>query len=614
MAKVEIEGMQRKGVQALIVKSEDAHSSEYIMDHDKRREYITGFRGSYGTAIITENKAALWTDGRYYAQASWELDPPEDWILMKDGTIGTPSQDEWLKSVLPMKSTIAVDPDLISYSTWAQLQLSLTEAGHCLYPIKQNLIDVLWGDEQPLPTLNPVFPQLFMYTGKKSVEKIEECRKEMIENRAAVLVITALDEIAYLLNLRGSDIPYNPVFFAYVIITITEIHFFIDENRLTVEAKQQLHDENVNVTYHPYSHVGSVLKELALKIACDRISTADKIWIHNDANYALHQSCGNGQRHLHVTPVRLMVIVKNDVEIDNMKKAHLRDSVALVKYFAWLEDKIVTKSVPSITEVTGADQLEKFRREQENFVGLSFQTISAVGPHSAIIHYSPNKKTDVPITDQEIYLCDSGAQYYDGTTDVTRTFHFGIPTDFERECFTRVFKGQTALASATFPIMIKGNCLDTLARKSLWDVGLQYLHGTGHGVGAYLNVHESPTGISWRPYPDDPGVQPGMFLSNEPGFYEDGKFGIRLENVMCTTNATTRYSHRDLKFLKFETVTFVPIQTKLLEVSLLTDEEIDFLNHYHHQCWDLLKTRLQGTENIQALEWLKKETKPIYKK
>ncbi|XP_044003910.1 xaa-Pro aminopeptidase ApepP isoform X2 [Aphidius gifuensis] len=587
MAKVEFEGMQRKGVQAFIVKSEDAHLSEYIMDRDKRREYISGFRGSYGTAIITENKAALWTDGRYYAQASSELYPPEDWILMKDGTIGTPSQDEWLKSVLPLKSTIAVDPTLISYSNWAQLQLSLTEAGHFLYPIKQNLIDELWGDEQPPSTLNPVLPQPFIYTGKKAGEKIAKCRKEMIKSQTDILVITALDEIAYLLNLRGSDIPYNPVFFAYVIITITEVHFFIDESRLTAEAKQQLCNEHVNVTYHPYSHVTTVLKELSFSVIRGQTDTADKIWIHNDANYALHQACGDVRRHFQVTPVRLMVIVKNDVEIENMKKAHLRDSVALVKYFSWLEDKIVTKSVPSITEVTGADQLEKFRREQENFVGLSFETISAVGAH--------------------------GAQYYDGTTDVTRTFHFGIPTDFERECFTRVFKGQTALASATFPIMIKGNYLDTLARKSLWDVGLHYLHGTGHGVGAYLNVHESPTGISWRPYPDDPGVQPGMFLSNEPGFYEDGKFGIRLENVMCTTEATTRYSHRDLQFLKFETVTFVPIQTKLLDVSLLTNEEIDFLNHYHRQCWDLLKTRLQGTENIQALEWLRKETKPISK-
>lgn len=362
MAQVKIGGLEKQGIQALIVKSEDAHLSEYIMDHDKRREYISGFRGSYGTAIITEEKAALWTDGRYYAQAEAELDPPDAWTLMKDGTIGTPSQDEWLISILPPKSTIAADPNLISYSAWAQLQISLTAAGHCLFPLQDNLIDKLWADEQPAPTSNPIVPQLLKYTGKKSCEKIDKCRDEMKKNHAGVLVITALDEIAYILNLRGSDIPYNPVFFAYVIITPIEVHLFVDKNRLTDEAQKQLKEENVDVIYHPYNDVKLILKELTFKTFLEQNCATDKIWIHSDANYALHQECGDVQRYAHVTPVRLMVIVKNDVEIKNMKSAHLRDSAALVQYFSWLEERVKSNVEPQITEITAADQLEKFRR------------------------------------------------------------------------------------------------------------------------------------------------------------------------------------------------------------------------------------------------------------
>ncbi|XP_034945370.1 xaa-Pro aminopeptidase ApepP [Chelonus insularis] len=604
---------KEKGIQALIVGSEDAHLSEYITDRDKRRHYISGFQGSLGTAIITAEHALLWTDGRYYAQAEAEFDPPDAWTLMKEGTIGTPTQEEWLISNLPPKSTVGADPNLMSYAVWIPLQNALNAAGHYLMPLYENLIDKLWGDEQPPEVLNPIVPQLIKYTGKTAGEKLTQCRKAMRKNRAGALVITTLDEVAYLLNLRGSDIPYNPVFFAYVVITLTEFHIFVNKSRLTAEAEQQLIDEGVDAIYHPYEDVRSFLKQLTLSnlFNSGNEKEIERIWIHSNTSYALHTECNDIQRHISITPVRLMQVIKNDVEIENMKKAHTRDSAALVKYFAWLEDKVKSKCNPPITEISGADQLEKFRREQENFIGLSFPTISSVGPHGAIIHYLPSPKTDVPITDQEIYLCDSGAQYYDGTTDVTRTFHFGTPTNFQREAFTRVFKGQTAIATAKFPTLIKGNYLDVLARKSLWDVGLHYLHGTGHGVGNYLNVHEFPTAISWRPYPDDPGLQPGAFLSNEPGFYEDGSFGIRLENIQFVVKAETPYNHRDIGFLAFETVTFVPIQTALLDINLLTDQEIEYLNTYHAKCLEVLRPLLQGEENAQALKWLEKETQPI---
>ncbi|KAG8035943.1 hypothetical protein G9C98_003069 [Cotesia typhae] len=542
MAAVELEGAAKKGIQAVIVGSEDAHLSEYITDHDKRRQFISGFQGSLGTAIITEKEAMLWTDGRYYAQAQAEFDPPDAWTLMKEGTIGTPTQDEWLISTLPPNSTVGADPNLMSYAVWIPLYNSLSAAGHHLLPLEENLIDKLWGDEQPPVISNPIVPQLITFTGKTAGEKIAQCREAMKKNRASVLVITTLDEVAYLLNLRGSDIPYNPVFFAYVFITLTDIHIFVNKSRLIPEAAKQLNEEGVEAIYHPYEDARSFLKQLALSnlFITGNGAENERIWINSNVNYALHTECGEVQRHVAVTPVRLMQVVKNQVEIENMKQAHVRDSAALVKYFAWLEDK-------------------------KNFVGLSFPTISSVGAHGAVIHYLPSEKTDIPITDQEIYLCDSGAQYYDGTTDVTRTFHFGTPTSFQREAFTRVFKGQTAIATAVFPMMIKGNYLDILARKSLWDVGLHYLHGSGHGVGAYLNVHE----------------------------------------------AKTPYNHRNLDFLTFETVTYVPIQTSLLDVDLLTDQEIEYLNSYHAKCLEILRPLLQGEDDIQARQWLEKETQPI---
>ncbi|XP_034179610.2 xaa-Pro aminopeptidase ApepP [Osmia lignaria lignaria] len=607
MEAVQVGGIKGKGLQALIINSDDAHQSEYLREHDKRLRFISGFTGSFGTAVITPHKASLWTDGRYYMQALAEFDPPEAWTLMREGSLDTPTRAAWLVSNLPPKSTVGADANLMSYTEWAILHTSLTAAGHCLMPLEENLIDKVWGSDQSTATGNVVVPHPLQFSGCSASKKVESCKETMNKNKVKALVITALDEVAYILNLRGSDIPYNPVFFAYVILTLDDLHLFIDKSRLSEKAQQQLVDEKVNVVYHSYEDIHTFLKEIANSCTND-----EKVWISNGSSYALHADCGEVKKHTAVTPINIMKAVKNDVEIEGMKAAHIRDAVALVKYFAWLEDKIKNKK-ETITEISGATQLENFRKEQEYFVGLSFPTISSVGPHGAIIHYLPTPKTDVPITEKEVYLCDSGAQYRDGTTDVTRTLHFGNPTNFERECFTRVFKGQCRLSTSIFPLMVQGNYLDTLARENLWSVGLNYLHGTGHGVGSYLNVHEGPIGISWRPYPDDPGLQPGMFLSNEPGYYEDEKFGVRLENIELVVKANTPYNHKNRGFLTFETVTLVPIHTKLLDLSLLTDNEIEYLNNYHLRCWNTLRPLLQGPENAPALEWLQKETRPISK-
>ncbi|XP_033219063.1 xaa-Pro aminopeptidase ApepP [Belonocnema kinseyi] len=503
-------GFEKKGMQAFILYYGDAHQSEYLRNRDKRLHFISGFKGSRGIAVITHDRALLWTDGRYFLQALNEFDPPEEWTLMKEGVLGTPSQAEWLISNLPLNSTVAVDTDVISYTDFVSMSTSLANKGHILSPLEENLVEKVWGDERPPQTSNPIVPLPLTYTGKKAKDKVEQCRKSMNENGVTYLLISALDDVAYLLNLRGSDIPFNPVFFAYVVVGIEEVHIFVDKSSLVAEAEQQLKNEGLDPIYHPYENILKFLRETA-----SMGFSYGRVWISAGSSYALHAACGEGHVHIAFSPVSLMKMVKNEIEIEGLKAAHIRDGVALVKYFSWLEEQVTNKSNKlAVTEISGADQLSKYRQELDLFVGLSFPTISSSGAHAAIIHYTPSPTTDARITDKEIYLCDSGAQFLDGTTDVTRTWHFGKPTDYERECFTRVFKGQYFLNTAKFPNMIKGNYLDTLARKSLWDVGLDYLHGTGHGVGAYLNVHEGPTGISWRPNPDDPGMQPGIFMSN----------------------------------------------------------------------------------------------------
>lgn len=303
-----------------------------------------------------------------------------------------------------------------------------------------------------------------------------------------------------------------------------------------------------------------------------------------------------------------MKAIKNSVEAEGMRNCHVRDGVALVQYFAWLENEVKNKR--RVTEISGADKLEEFRSKGEHFMGLSFGTINASGPNGSIIHYHPKNETNIDITDQEMYLCDSGAQYLDGTTDVTRTWHFGQPSDFERECFTRVLKGQMQLGTMVFPNKTKGNTLDTLARKFLWDYGLDYGHGTGHGIGSFLNVHEGPMGIGIRVMPDDPGLQVNMFVSNEPGYYEEGKFGIRIEDIVQIVPANAPKDFNGRGALTFHTVTLCPIQTKLIKIELLTETERQQLNAYHKRVFDTLSPLLNSSDTL-TMEWLLKETQSI---
>lgn len=591
-------------IQAYIIPSGDAHQSEYIAPCDCRREFICGFNGSAGTAIVTEQHAALWTDGRYFLQASQQMD--NNWTLMKMGLKETLSQEDWLISVLPENSKVGVDPWIIAADQWKNMSKALSSAGHSLVAVQDNLIDAIWEDRPTRPSTKLIALGL-KYTGLTWQDKITALRGKMAERKISWFVVTALDEIAWLFNLRGSDIEYNPVFFAYAIIGISSIKLFVDTKRLLDNAVRQ-HLEldgksDLSVQCFPYE---SVFAEL--QAVCAALAPKDKMWICDKASCALTQVISKAHRvAIPYTPLCLAKAVKNPTEIQGMKMAHIKDAVALCTLFAWLEKEIPKGTV---TEISAADKAEELRSQQKDFVGLSFPTISSVGPNGAIIHYRPLPETNRTLSLNEVYLIDSGAQYRDGTTDVTRTVHFGTPSDYEKECFTYVLKGHIAVSAAVFPNGTKGHLLDSFARNALWDSGLDYLHGTGHGVGCFLNVHEGPCGISYKTFADEP-LEAGMIVSDEPGYYEDGSFGIRLENVVLVVPAKTRYNYRNRGSLTFEPLTLVPIQLKMINTDLLTQKERDWVNDYHRKCLETIGAEMERQGRKEALDWLIRETQPI---
>ncbi|XP_055524456.1 xaa-Pro aminopeptidase ApepP [Wyeomyia smithii] len=586
-------------INAYIIPSDDAHQSEYLAKRDERRAFISGFDGSAGTAVVTEREALLWTDGRYYQQAGKQLD--SNWTLMRDGQPATPTIDAWLAKVLQPGCRVGVDANLMSTRAWNPLQTSLKSAGCSLLPISPNLIDLVWKD-QPAAPQNPIFPLGLHLTGQSVAEKLAAVREKMVEKRATVLVVSALDEIAWFLNLRGADIDYNPVFFSYLLVTLEDLYFFVDESKFKPSVSAHFQANQVQPLIRPYQAVQEVLKTLVE-------ASGSRVWISLGSSYALTALVPEEKRIHEITPINLMKAVKNEVEVAGMRQCHIRDGVALCQYFAWLERCL--RENRAVDEISGADQLEKFRSKQENYMGLSFTTISASGPNGSVIHYHPLPETNRPISTKEMYLCDSGAQYSDGTTDVTRTVHFGTPSEEEIHAFTRVLKGQIALGTAIFPRKVKGQFLDTIARKALWDAGLDYGHGTGHGIGHFLNVHEGPMGIGVRLMPDDPGLEENMFLSNEPGYYKDGKFGIRIEDIVQVVSASIGDNFNGRGALAFSTVTMCPIQTKLIDVSLLTEKERGSLNRYQETVRETLSPLLKKANDVETLAWLERETQPV---
>ncbi|XP_075467939.1 xaa-Pro aminopeptidase 1 isoform X3 [Ascaphus truei] len=595
-------------LQAYIVPSGDAHQSEYIAPCDCRRTFISGFDGSAGTAIVTEQFAAMWTDGRYFLQGAQQMD--SNWTLMKMGLKDTPTQEDWLINVLPEGSRVGVDPFIIQADQWKSMYIAMKNAGHLLVPVQENLIDAIWTDRPKRPC-QPLMTLGLKYTGLSWKEKIEALRAKMAEGKASWIVLTALDEVAWLFNLRGSDVEYNPVFFAYAIVGTNTIRLFISGDRLadTTVREHLLLDSSpaadFSIQLEPYDSVLSVLQSI-----CAGLSPKERVWISDKASYVLTEAIPKTHRYLTpYTPICLAKAVKNASEIEGMRRAHVKDAVALCELFNWLENEVPKDTV---TEILASDKAQEFRSQQEDFVELSFGTISSTGPNGAIIHYKPVPETNRKLCLNEVFLLDSGAQYKDGTTDVTRTMHFGTPSAYEKECFTYVLKGHIAVSSAVFPNGTKGHLLDSFARSALWESGLDYLHGTGHGVGSFLNVHEGPCGISYKTFADEP-LEAGMILSDEPGYYEDGYFGIRIENLVQVVLAETKYNFRSRGSLTFEPITLVPIQTKMINIELLTQKECDWVSAYHKKCRDVIGAELEKQGRHGALQWLIKEAQSISK-
>ncbi|EWZ38335.1 xaa-Pro aminopeptidase [Fusarium oxysporum Fo47] len=602
--------MKERNVHIYIVPSEDSHSSEYIADCDARRAYISGFTGSAGCAVVTLESAALATDGRYFNQATSQLD--SNWTLLKQGLQDVPTWQDWSAEQSSGGKNVGVDPTLISGSTAKNLAEKIRKNGGAeLVPVDGNLVDLVWGDERPSRPSEQVIIQPDELAGESVLNKLTKVRQELEKKHSPGFLVSMLDEIAWLFNLRGNDIPYNPVFFAYATVTPDAAKLYIDEAKLDDKCRSHLTSNKVDIK--PYEAIFDDAQALHAAHA-EKSKSGDKVptgnfLISNKGSWALKRALGGDSS---VDEIRSLIgdakAIKTEAELKGMRDCHVRDGAALIQYFAWLEDQLVNKKT-TLDEVQAADKLEEHRKEKKDFVGLSFPTISSTGANAAIIHYGPERGKCATIDPEAIYLCDSGAQYRDGTTDTTRTLHFGKPTDAEREAYTLVLKGHISLDQAIFPKGTTGFALDSLARQHLWKNGLDYRHGTGHGVGSFLNVHEGPIGIGTRVQYAEVALAPGNVLSNEPGYYEDGKYGIRIENMVLVKEVKAKHSFGDKPFLGFEYVTLVPYCRNLIDTTLLTSEEKEWLNTYNAKVLEKTQEYFEG-DNV-TLAWLKRETQHI---
>jgi len=580
-------------VDAFIQQTDDAHGSEYTAPVDNRRPQVSGFTGSAGTAVFTREKAALWTDGRYFLQANQELDG--DWILMKDGMPGTLSIEEWLIEQLPEGSTIGCDGNCTRYNGYLKMK-SAFESKNRKIKLCENPIDKAWTD-RPIRPENPLEIMPVTTAGKSWQEKVGAVRAEIQKAGCKGLIITMLDEVAWLFNLRGTDIPFNPLFFSYCYVGVDTIKLFMNPKQATSDVKAHL--EGVEIC--PYGDTTSFLESLKTKTLCSSNSPAAIVNILKSKEV------------ISDTPVSLLKAIKNKTEIEGMLLANVRSAVCHVKLLKWAEDNAGT----GVTECDAVDQLASYYAQQKDFRGQSFDTISSSGGTGSIIHYKPKRGSDQQIG-HCMYLLDAGCHYSCGTTDTTRAIHCGTPTDFEKECYTLVLMAHVNLAKAIFPEGTRGPALDTLTRAPLWAHGLQFNHGTGHGIGCWLNVHEPPVGLYLSPRKDcvtqcvDLAYKPGYCVTDEPGFYKDGEFGIRIENALYVTEAKTKYALPEgTKFLKFESLCFVPMCRKLIKVEMLDQSQKDWINTYHEQCREKLIPECESQGWTDLIDWIKHNTQPL---
>jgi Xaa-Pro aminopeptidase len=594
------EVMKREHLAAFIFPSTDPHQSEYVAGHWKGREYISGFNGSAGTAVVTMTSAALWTDSRYFLAAEEQLKGTE-YQLMKLKVEGTPTIAEWLGQELmgtgPVSpNEVAIDGLCCSANSVKELIADLRKQGGMTLRTNLDPLKMIWTDRPPIPE-NPVEIYPLEYAGESVCDKIARICKALREKHADGMLMAALDDIAWTLNLRGSDVHCNPVFVSYLLISSKDVTLYINKAKLSPKVMAYLKSENLKV--EDYEQVEDGLK---------RYFEYNILLDPDEINYRLYEVVRNKGRQNGLpkteivedeSPVKRMKSVKNEREIAGFRSAMLRDGIAMTKFLYWLHTKMAANS--PLTELSVSEELERLRSEQPLYRGLSFDTIAGYQEHGAIVHYEATPETDASLKPEGFLLLDSGAQYLDGTTDITRTIPLGPLTDEQKRVYTLVLKGHIQIELCKFPSGASGTQLDILAREALWREGLNYLHGTGHGVGSFLNVHEGPHQIrmEWKPAP----LVAGMTVTDEPGIYLAGKFGVRIENTLLVTP----YKETEFgQFLQFDSLTLCPIDTSPIIADMLLPEEISWLNTYHQRVFDTLSPHLTQEESA----WLRSACAP----
>lgn len=581
------EVMRREHLSAFIFPSTDAHQSEYVADHWQGRTWISGFNGSAGTAVVTMKSAALWTDSRYFLAAEEQLKGTE-FQLMKLKIEGTPTISEWLAQELQGENAeVGLDGMVNSYHETMGLIADLRKSGGITVRTNFDPLGLIWTDRPAIPA-NPVEIQPMEFAGESVASKISRIRTALRQRHADGMLISALDDIAWTLNLRGTDVHCVPVFVSYLLISSQQVSLYVDSAKINDEVKAYLTENGISL--YPYNKVAEGLERYSeYNILLDGDETSYFLWKTVKCQEII---AGN-------SPVPAMKAQKNDREIAGFRQAMLRDGVAMVKFLRWLKPAV---EAGGQTEISIDRKLTSLRAEQHLFRDISFDTIAGYQAHGAIVHYEATPETDVALKPEGLILIDSGAQYQDGTTDITRTIALGPVTEEMKHVYTLVLKGHIQLELAKFPDGASGTQLDALARECMWREGYNYLHGTGHGVGSYLSVHEGPHQIrmEWKPTP----LRAGMTVTDEPGLYLSGKFGVRIENTLLIKDYQTKEFG---KFLQMESLTLCPIDLTPVDFSMLQPEEIEWLDTYHRDVFEKLSPYLEGED----LEWLREATRPV---
>ena len=584
--------MKEKNIYAYIVPSSDYHQSEYVGDYFKSREFMSGFTGSSGTLIISMDEAGLWTDGRYFIQAENEL-KDSGIKLFKMGEEGVPTIEEYLLEKLPKNSTLGFDGRVMSVKEGQSLANKLAFKGINI-EYKYDLVNDIWKDRCSLPT-EKAFLLGTEYSGESFSDKLSRIRAVMKEKKATTHILASLDDIAWLFNIRGRDVKSNPVVLSYAVISIDSVYLFIDKNKIGEDIRAELSKENVQIK--GYEEVYEFIK----KIEENEVVLIDT----SKVNYAIYNNIpSNVQKIEERNPSILFKSIKNEIELKNIRNSHIKDGVAFTKFMYWLKNNI---GKIEITEISATQKLEEFRREQDKFIEPSFSTIAAYKDHAAMMHYSATEESNYKLEPRDLFLVDSGGQYFDGTTDITRTIALGPIPENVRKDFTNVVRGMIRLSKAKFLYGCRGYNLDILARGPLWEEGIDYKCGTGHGIGFVLNVHEGPNGFRWKVREDIDDtciLEEGMVTTNEPGVYVENSHGIRIENEIVVRKAEkNEYG----QFMDFEVITFAPIDLDAIDESLILKDEKIYLNNYHKQVYDKISPYL----NEEEKQWLKTYTREI---